>query len=102
MHYFERRFGLNAIGSISVSPETPPSAARLVELRRKLKATGAQCAFAEPKFSTALVTAVVQDSGARVGVLDPEGINLAPGPDLYFTLLRTLAADLTRCLTTPA
>jgi ABC-type Zn2+ transport system substrate-binding protein/surface adhesin len=35
-------------------------------------------------------------------MLDPEAINLAPGPDLYFTLLRTLAADLTRCLTTPA
>ena len=102
MHYFEQRFGLNAVGAISVSPEISPSAARLIELRRKLRAAGAQCAFAEPQFSMALVSTVVEGTGARVGMLDPEAINLAPGPDLYFTLLRNLAADLTRCLTTPA
>jgi zinc transport system substrate-binding protein len=102
MHYFEQRFGLNAVGSISVSPEIPPSAARLIDLRKKLRDAGAQCAFAEPQFSTALVSAVVEGTGARVGMLDPEAINLSPGPDLYFTLLRTLAADLTRCLTMPA
>jgi len=102
MHYFERRFNLNAVGSISVSPEIPPSAGRLIVLRRKLNAVGARCAFAEPRFSMALVSAVVEDTGARVGMLDPEAINLAPGPNLYFTLMRTLAADLTRCLTLPA
>jgi zinc transport system substrate-binding protein len=101
MHYFERRFNLNAVGSISVSPEIPPSAGRLIELRRKLKAVGAQCAFAEPRFSMALIGAVVEGTGTRVGVLDPEAINLAPGPDLYFMLMRTLAADLARCLTLP-
>jgi zinc transport system substrate-binding protein len=102
MHYFEQRFGLNAVGSISVTPDVPPSASRLIELRRKIRAAGAQCAFAEPQFSMALVTAVVEGTGARVGMLDPEAINLAPGPDLYFTLLRTLAEGLTRCLTMPA
>lgn len=102
MHYFERRFGLNAVGSISVSPEIPPSAARLIDLRKKLRDAGAQCAFAEPKFSMALVSAAVEGTGVRIGMLDPEAINLSPGPDLYFTLLRTLAADLTRCLTMPA
>jgi zinc transport system substrate-binding protein len=102
MHYFERRFGLNAVGSVSVNPEISPSAARLIELRKKVRAVGAQCAFAEPQFSTALVGAVVEGTGTRVGMLDPEAIKLAPGPDLYFTLLRTLAADLARCLTTPA
>ena len=102
MHYFERRFNLTAVGSISVSPEIPPSAQRVIEVRKKLRAVGAQCAFAEPQFSTALVSAVVEGTGARVGMLDPEAINLAPGPDLYFTLMRRLAADLTRCLTMPA
>jgi zinc transport system substrate-binding protein len=102
MHYFERRFNLNAVGSISVSPDIPPSGAHMLELRRKLRAVGAQCAFAEPQFSMALVSAVVEGTGARVGMLDPEAINLAPGPDLCFTLMRKLAADLTRCLTMPA
>jgi zinc transport system substrate-binding protein len=98
MQYFERRFALNAIGSISVSPEIPPSARRLIELRSKIRTGGAVCAFAEPRFSAALVSAVVENTGARVGTLDPEAINLAPGPELYFTLMRTLAEDLTHCL----
>jgi zinc transport system substrate-binding protein len=102
MHYFERRFNLNAVGSISVSPDIPPGAARVIEVRRKLRAAGAQCAFAEPRFSLGLVSAVVEGTGARVGMLDPEAINLVPGPDLYFTLMRKLAADLTRCLAMPA
>jgi zinc transport system substrate-binding protein len=102
MHYFERRFNLNAVGAISVSPDIPPGAARVIEVRRKLRAAGAQCAFAEPQFSMGLVSAVVEGTGARVGMLDPEAINLVPGPDLYFTLMRKLAADLTRCLTMPA
>jgi len=102
MHYFERRFNLNAVGSISVSPEIPPSAGRLIEVRRKLRAVSAQCAFAEPQFGMALVSTVVEGTRVRVGMLDPEAINLAPGPDLYFTLMRSLAADLARCLSMPA
>ena len=34
-------------------------------------------------------------------VLDPEGGNLEPGPDLYFTLMRKLADDLRACLAAP-
>src|SRR5262245_7298888 len=102
MHYFERRFNLNAVGSISVSPEIPPSAGRLIEVRRKLRAVSAQCAFAEPQFGIALVSTVVEGTRVRVAMLDPAASNLAPGPDLYFTLMRSLAADLARCLSMPA
>ena len=30
-----------------------------------------------------------------------QAIKIAPAPDLYFTLMRTLTADLTRCLSMP-
>ena len=102
MQYFERRFGLDAIGSISASPEIPPSAKRLIALRSKIKTAGAVCAFAEPRFSVALVSTVVEDTGLRVGTLDPEAITISPGPELYFTLMRSLAADLKRCLAAAA
>jgi zinc transport system substrate-binding protein len=59
------------------------------------------CVFAEPQFNSNIIGTVVEGTGARVGTLDPEAINIAPAPDLYFTLMRTLAADLTRCLATP-
>jgi zinc transport system substrate-binding protein len=102
MQYFERRFGLNAVGSISISPEIPPSGKRLLELRQRIRAGGAVCVFAEPQFGAALVRTVVEGTGARVGTLDPEAIKLTPSPDLYFTLMRSLAADLTHCLSMPA
>ena len=101
LQYFEHRFRLNSIGSISISPDIPPSGKRLLELRQRIKTEGVVCVFAEPQFSTGLIGAVVEGTGARVGTLDPEAINISAAPDLYFALMRTLAADLTRCLSTP-
>jgi zinc transport system substrate-binding protein len=100
--YFERRFGLNVVGSISISPEIPPSGKRLTELRRRILASGAMCVFAEPQFDRRLVQNLVEGTNARIGTLDPEGGTLPPGPDLYFVLMRRLAEDLRGCLAAPA
>lgn len=96
--YFERRFGLDAVGSITVSPEAAPSARRLIELRRKIAGLGAACVFGEPQFSPNLVAAVAEGTGARTGTLDPEGALVAPGPAAYSALLTNLAAGLVACL----
>jgi zinc transport system substrate-binding protein len=96
--YFERRFNLNVVGSISISPDIPPSARRLSQLRQKIASLGAMCVFAEPQFSTRLVDTLIEGTAARTGTLDPEGGRLEPGPDLYATLMRNLAADLRSCL----
>lgn len=96
--YFERRFGLQAAGSVTVSPEVQPSAKRLSAVRAKISKLGAACVFAEPQFSAKLINAVSEGTGARAGSLDPEGASLEPGPDAYFSLLRNLAASLKGCL----
>jgi zinc transport system substrate-binding protein len=96
--YFDRRFGLDAIGSITVSPQVQPSAKRLTELRRKIRALKAVCVFAEPLFQPNLVAAVTEGTDARTGTLDPAGTTLAPGADLYFALMRNLVAGLKSCL----
>jgi zinc transport system substrate-binding protein len=96
--YFDARFRLDAVGSITVSPEVQPSAKRLTELRVKIRSLKAVCVFAEPYFQPRLVDAVVEDTQARAGTLDPEGVSLEPGPQLYFQLMRNLAASLKSCL----
>lgn len=96
--YFEKRFGVTAIGSITVSPEVMPGAARIAEMRDKVRELGVACVFAEPQFEPRLVDAITEGSGARSGVLDPEASTLAPGPDLYFEMLRKIAASLRACL----
>jgi zinc transport system substrate-binding protein len=99
--YFERRYGLAAIGSITVSPEQRPGARRLGTMRAKIKTLGARCVFSEPQFESRLVETVIAGTGARTDMLDPEGAALAPGPDLYGALLTGLADRLESCLAAP-
>jgi zinc transport system substrate-binding protein len=100
--YLERRFGLNVVGSISISPDVPPSARRLTELRHKIRSLGAVCVFAEPAFDRRLVDSLMEGTSARTGTLDAEGGSLDPGPELYFTLMRKLAGALKGCLSAAA
>jgi zinc transport system substrate-binding protein len=96
--YFERRFGLNVAGSITVTPDSLPGAARIAEIRARLAGEPVACVFAEPQFEPAIVNTVIEGSAARAGTLDPEGATLEPGPGLYAALLRGLADSLVDCL----
>lgn len=96
--YLEKRYGLAAAGSITVDPDRPPSPRRLAALRDRLRAAGAACVFREPQFPAPVVHTLAQAAGAREGVLDPQGADLPPGPELYFTLMTRLADGLVSCL----
>lgn len=96
--YFEHRFGVAAAGSITVSPENIPGAARVQEIRSKIAESGAVCVFSEPQFEPRLVRVVTEGTNARTGVLDPLGSDIADGPDLYFSLIRDMAKALKSCL----
>jgi zinc transport system substrate-binding protein len=96
--YLEKRFGLPATGAITVNPDERPSGKRLSELRRKVVELGATCVFTEPLFEPKLTNAIVEGTRAKTGTLDPEGIALQAGPDLYFGLMRNLVANLKACL----
>lgn len=96
--YFERRFGINVVGSITVSPDVMPGAQRVSEIRAKVRELGAACIFSEPQFEPRLIAVVAEGTGARVGVLDPLGADLEDGPELYLELIRTMARSLRACL----
>ena len=95
--YFDRRYGLRALGSVTVSPEQSPGAARLAEVRATLTESRAECVFAEPQFEPRLVRTLVAGTGAAIGVLDPLGAAIEEGPDLYFTLMRDNADSFRAC-----
>ncbi|MBC2887545.1 zinc ABC transporter substrate-binding protein ZnuA [Ochrobactrum sp. CM-21-5] len=96
--YFENRFGIKAAGSITVSPEKAPGAARIKEIHDKIKSLGAACVFSEPQFEPKLVNTVIDGTDAKTGVLDPLGAELRDGPDLYQQLISNLAHSLKNCL----
>lgn len=96
--YFDNRYGLTPVGSITVSPDRKPSAHRLIEIREKIRATDAECVFSEPQFEPAVVRTVIEGTEARTGILDPLGASLQPGPDAYFVLMNNLSKSLKGCL----
>ena len=96
--YFENRFGVKAVGTVTVSPEVMPGAKRLKELREKVKSSKATCVFSEPQFEPKVVKVITDGTGARTGVLDPLGAELKPGVELYPTLIRQMAKALKDCL----
>lgn len=96
--HFERRFGLSAVGAVTLSDGETPGPRRIGEIVRSLKTLGIVCAFTEPQFPESTVRAVTRGSDVRVAVLDPLGASLAPGPDLYPEMMRGLAAAMRDCL----
>lgn len=96
--YFEERYGLNAVGAISIDPGRRPGAQRLTEIQHRLSELEAACVFAEPQFEAALVDTVIEGTSARKGVLDPVGAHLEAGPDQYFRLMTALGDAFVACL----
>ncbi|MES9957745.1 MAG: zinc ABC transporter substrate-binding protein [Sedimenticola sp.] len=96
--YFENHYGLNSVGSVTLSPERIPGARRVHELRVKVRTLGARCVFSEPQFEPKLVRTITEGTDAGIGVLDPLGANLKAGEDAYFKLMHNLAHALVDCL----
>jgi len=96
--YFEHRFATAAAGAVTVSPEREPGARRLSQIRRRIVAQGIVCVFREPQFEPAIITTIADGTPARVGVLDPLGAVIPPGPDAYIVLMQRLTTSLVDCL----
>lgn len=96
--YFETAFGLRGLGAVTVSPERPPGPRRLAEILRRIRREGVVCIFSEPQLRSPLLDRLIADTGVRTATLDPLGVGLAPGPELYFRLLRRNAEAVRACL----
>lgn len=97
-HYFEDRFEFEAAGAIAPGDGAQPGPKRLAKLREMVREGGAICVFSEPQLDPKAVKVVAEGAGLKTGVLDPLGVDLTPGPDLYPRMLRGLAGALHECL----
>ena len=96
-HYFEDRFGLQAIGAIADGEATPPGAARIMELLEGMADGDVACLFYEPQSDINLAYAVLE-TGLPTASLDPLGMSLLPEPDFYTALIRDMADTALDCL----
>lgn len=98
IQYFEKRYGLAAIGSISISPDRPPSAKRLYDIRSRILRDRVVCVFGEPQVPDNLVKTVVEGTKARTGTIDTDGgADVAEGKDAYFIMMRNIGKSLVDC-----
>jgi len=96
--YFEFAFGLSGKGAVSLDPSRPPGAKRLAELRAALDEYDIRCVFSEPQFEPDLVSVVVEGTDIRVATLDPLGVDVVPGPDAWFEIMRGVGDAIADCL----
>lgn len=96
--YFEVEQQLHPVAAVTLSPERKPGARSLLALTRAIEDSEAKCIFREPQFVPDLVQRIAEQTEIRVGVLDPVGSALVPGPALWFALLESLADALLGCL----
>jgi len=96
--HFEKAFGLGRVAAISLSPEQRPGARRLRAIRDLLAAQDVRCVFAEPQFPQSVAATVADGINARIAELDPLGVGLPAGPELYFKLMENLGRSLAGCL----
>ncbi len=95
-HNFEQRFGIEAVGAISDSDAVPPSPKRIALVRDLVAAQNVQCVLAGPLPNKGLVRAVAGD--VPIVEVDEAGAGFDLGPDLYESVLRSIATALTACL----
>ena len=95
--YFEKRYGLSAVGIIADQSSAEPGARHIRRLIAKIKEVEVTCAFTEPVFEDDLVKTVV--AGAEIGIyeIDPTGATLEPGTDLYVNLISGIADSFVTC-----
>jgi zinc transport system substrate-binding protein len=96
--YFADRFGLTIAGSITDVAANAASAGTLSDLTSAVDQQTVTCVFGEVGHDSRLAH-LLSDHGAKLGGdLDPGGLTLAPGPELYPQLIRNLSYTLVDCL----
>ena len=95
--YFEKRFGIEVLGALTVNPEVLPGAKQLAEIREVIEHESVNCLFSEPQFNPSIAETIAQDTGVKAAVLDPLGAELEPGKDLYFDLIGDMATSFESC-----
>jgi len=96
--YFETSFDFPASGAISLGDAADPSPVRIAEIQARVQNEGVDCVLAEPQYNPALVATVLDGTEASTGVIDPIGVDLELGGDLYPQLIRNMARTLADCL----
>ena len=95
--YFEKRFGIQILGALTVNTDVMPGAEQLSEIREVIEHEKVNCIFSEPQFNPSIIKSIAKDTKVKTGILDPLGAKLDKGKNLYFDLLNDMASSFKGC-----
>ena len=95
--YFEKRFGVEALGALTINTDIQPGAKQIAEIKDLVEDKNIKCIFSEPQFNPKLINMIAKSTGAETGILDPLGSSFKPGENLYFNLINDLYENLNKC-----
>ena len=99
--YFETEYGLQNAGALVLSPEQGASAKHLRALNKHLLDQNARCVFGEPQLNVKLAKSIAGDLSLHFDIVDPLGVDIQAGPDLYATMMRKNADVFATCFAAP-
>lgn len=98
--YLARDFSMNEVGHLQTIPGREPGAMHIAEVRDAIAARGVVCLFTEPQFTPALAQRLQEETGVRLGELDPMGADLEMSPTLHIRIIQQLVLAMDQCLYT--
>lgn len=96
--YLERAVGLPANWAVTDASGQDPAPRDAAALREAVVAGDVACLLLDAETDPSWAETLGEGASLRTASVDPDGVNLPPGPDLYPTLLRNLADALGTCL----
>jgi len=98
LYYFEQAYALPVVGHVATTPWNPIDTAQLLRLHSRMGEFRANCLFLDrgmPARNLDLLTAGLELS---IDELDPLGLDLPAGEDLYLRLMRHNTDVIKRCM----
>ncbi len=96
--YLERASGLGSSRAIAHADGAGPAPSDVTALREAVVAGEVRCLLVDAETDPAWAETLGEYAQLRTATVDPDGVNLTPGPDLYPALIEGLAEALETCL----
>ena len=96
--YFEHRYGLNGRGAIVFEPNDPLKATRLKSIESMIQDQGIKCVFQDAPGNPRVISLIKKTFKISTATLDPLGIEIPTGPNLYLDLLSKMSSTFKTCL----
>ena len=102
LQYFEKRYQIEQAHAVTATPEAGVSMEEAQNLNALLAKGQVRCLYTEPNYSSKLLRKIAKKyPSVKIQQIDPLGGTLEPSPELYVTMLKSVADAVLTCIEKP-